>query len=64
VKLVKVNGIEPSAENIISGRYIIARPLLLVTRGLPQGKTERFIDFMLSREGQAIVGKNFVPARR
>jgi len=64
VKAVTVNGIEPSAANIQSGAYLISRPLLLVTQGLPKGVVKQFIDFMLSSEGQKIVAINFVPVKK
>jgi ABC-type Fe3+ transport system substrate-binding protein len=32
--------------------------------GLPKGDVKKFIDFMLSREGQQIVARNFVPLKR
>jgi phosphate transport system substrate-binding protein len=64
VKAVTVNGVSPSDANIQSGAYLISRPLLLVTQGLPKGDVKKFIDFMLSAEGQKIVGTNFVPVRK
>lgn len=64
VKVLTVNGVEPNAKNIQSGAYLISRPLLLVTKGLPKGNVKKFIDFMLSKGGQEIVGKSFVPVRR
>lgn len=64
VKAVTVNGIAPSDANIQSGAYLISRPLLLVTQGLPKGDVKKFIDFMLSAEGQKIVSANFVPVKK
>jgi len=64
VKAITVNGIAPSDANIQSGAYLISRPLLLVTLGLPKGDVKKFIDFMLSDEGQKIVGSNFVPVKK
>jgi phosphate transport system substrate-binding protein len=64
VKALTVNRVEPSGKNIQSGAYLISRPLLLVTVGLPKGNVKKFIDFMLSKEGQEIVNKNFVSVRR
>ncbi|MHB8880517.1 MAG: phosphate ABC transporter substrate-binding protein [Thermodesulfovibrionales bacterium] len=64
VKAVTVNGFAPSDANIQSGAYLISRPLLLVTQGLPKGNVKKFIDFMLSPEGQKIVGTNFVRVRK
>jgi phosphate transport system substrate-binding protein len=64
VKAATVNGIAPTDANIQSGAYLISRPLLLVTTGLPKGDVKKFIDFMLSPEGQKIVGMNFVPVKK
>ena len=45
-----------------SNAYPISRPLLMVTRGQPQGLVAEFLDFVLSPEGQKIVAKiDFVP---
>ncbi|MCR4289348.1 MAG: phosphate ABC transporter substrate-binding protein [Candidatus Scalindua sp.] len=47
--------IAPTLENIINGKFPITRELLLITDGKPQGKTEEFIDFIKSPDGQKIV---------
>jgi phosphate transport system substrate-binding protein len=64
VKAISVNGVVPEDKSIQSGAYLISRPLLLVTKGLPKDEAKTFISFMLSPEGQAIVAKNFVPVRK
>jgi phosphate transport system substrate-binding protein len=64
VKAVTVNGVAPTNANIQSGAYLISRPLLLVTKGLPKDDVKKFIDFMLSPEGQKIVSTNFVPVKK
>ena len=64
VKAVPVKGVEPTEKNVQSGAYLISRPLLLVTKGIAKGDAKEFITFMLSPEGQALVGKNFVPVRK
>jgi phosphate transport system substrate-binding protein len=54
--------VQPTIDNVISNAYPISRPLLMVTRGQPQGLVEQFITFVLSPEGQKIVAKiDFVP---
>lgn len=56
--------IDPTAENVKSGAYPISRPLLMYTRGNPEGAIKAFIDFVLSDEGQKIVSKvDFIPLR-
>jgi phosphate transport system substrate-binding protein len=56
--------IAPTVENVVSGKYPISRPLFLYTNGQPKGLIEKFIDFVLSKEGQEIVIKtDFVPIK-
>ena len=43
------------------GSYLIQRPLILMSKEEPTGGAEEFFDFMLSPEGQAIVGQKFIP---
>lgn len=59
VHALKVEGVEPSAETILSGDYKLARPFLLVTKGEPKSGSleEDFIKFALSKQGQEIVEK-------
>lgn len=63
VRPVSVDGIEPIAARVLDSSYVLSRPLLLVTRGEPTGAAAEFLKFMLTAEGQAIVGKKFIPAR-
>jgi phosphate transport system substrate-binding protein len=62
VKTLSVDGIAPTAANVAAGRYPLAKPLALVTRGQPKGQLQRFIDFATGARGQAILAKQFVPA--
>ncbi|MFC1657455.1 phosphate ABC transporter substrate-binding protein [Candidatus Moduliflexota bacterium] len=64
LRVVSIDGVTPDEKSIRSGSYLVSRPLLLVTRGVPRGNTKRFIEFMLSGEGQGYVAKNFTPVRR
>ncbi len=57
--------IEPTIDNVLNGKYPISRPLFLYTNGLPQGLVKKFVDFVLSKEGQDIVlATDFVPINR
>lgn len=64
VKVLKVNGVNPSEETVRNGSYPLARPLYMYTNGNPSGLAKSFIDFILSTEGQKIVRDNgFVPVK-
>ena len=55
VKFLKVNG-KTATENSVRGfSWPIARPLFMYTNGKPTGAAGKFIDFMLSQEGQKVV---------
>ncbi len=57
--------VAPTLENVINKSYPISRPLLMVSKGQPHGLTAQFLDFVLSPEGQKLVGElDFVPVRR
>jgi phosphate transport system substrate-binding protein len=56
---IKAGGgeVAPTAENIKSGKYPLARDLYFYLRNKPSGEAKAFIDFVLSPEGQQIVTK-------
>jgi phosphate transport system substrate-binding protein len=52
----------PTMDHVLDKSYPISRPLLMVSAGEPRGLTARFLDFILSSEGQKLVAKlDFVP---
>lgn len=55
VKAVEIDGIAPSKETVLSGKYSIGRPLFMYTNGVPKGLVKEFIDFVKSPEGQKLV---------
>lgn len=57
VKAIDVEGVKATAENILAGTYKISRPFLYITKGEPTGGVKKFIDFVLSSEGQALLEK-------
>jgi len=63
VRALKIDGVEISKESILNGSYKLARPFLYLTKGNPEGAVKRFIDFVLSDEGQEIVGMEFIPVK-
>lgn len=63
IKAIIFDNVAPEPENVRSGAYLLSRPLLLVTKGLPKGDLEKFFDFIISPEGQRIVSKKFVAVK-
>lgn len=58
VKLLDIDGVYPSLENIENGTYPLVTNVCLITRkGDPNPYVQRMIDFILSEAGQAIVTK-------
>ncbi|MFH1189071.1 MAG: PstS family phosphate ABC transporter substrate-binding protein [Candidatus Omnitrophota bacterium] len=57
--------VEPVIANVINGKYPISRPLYVYTNGAPEGLVKKFVDYMLSAEGQEIVlATDFVPVKK
>lgn len=58
----KINGIEASEENVRNDKYPISRYLHFYTLNLPTGEVKKFIDWILSPEGQKIIKQvGYVP---
>ena len=55
VKGVEINGVMPSKETVVSGKYPVTRPLFMYTNGKPKGLVKEYVDFILSDEGQKLV---------
>ena len=64
VKVLRVEGQLPTVENLAEQRYPLIQPLYLVTQAAPTGPVRRFIDFVLSPAGQAIIGQFHAPIRQ
>jgi phosphate transport system substrate-binding protein len=63
ISVLSVEGIAPTAENISSGKYKIARPLLIFTKEEPKGQLKFFIDYLMSEKGRQVVEEmGFIPA--
>jgi len=64
-KAIAINGIKPTIANLIAEKYRFARPFLLLLRETPQGNCKRFIEYVLSPEGQEILGSSgLIPANQ
>ena len=64
IKALPSAGIAATSENLAAGRYAIARPLALVTKGLPTGPSKAFIDYARSAAAIPVIERfEFVPYR-
>lgn len=55
VRALQVNGVEPTADAVLGGKYAIARPYLFLTKDDPSPLAQKFIDFVLGPEGQSML---------
>ncbi|MGQ9623371.1 MAG: phosphate ABC transporter substrate-binding protein [Candidatus Caldatribacteriaceae bacterium] len=62
VKVLSLDGIFPSPENVRLKKYPLARALYLYLSHPPEGKVQNFLEFILSEEGQKLVAEEgFIP---
>ena len=64
VKVVTLDGVRPSRQTILSGKYSASRPLFMFTNGYPKlgSMAHKFVTFHLTERGQEVVeDKGFVP---
>ncbi len=57
VKIIRLNGVDPTKSNIINAKYPYFRPLYLMTRGEPSGEIRAFLDWVLSSAGQKMISE-------
>ena len=56
-KLLKIDGIEPSTENIANGTYPFTVEFYAITNGAPTGNSKALIEWILSPQGQSLIEK-------
>lgn len=62
LKGVVLDGMVPSQQNASDGTYKITRLLYMNTKGVPTGLTEKFIEYIYSAEGAAIISASgYIP---
>jgi len=62
VKMLQVNGVAPTKENIISGKYPLRRPLFLVVKKNTRPEARKFVDFVVGKRGQALISSYGMPS--
>jgi len=55
IKAIQVEGVSPSSQTVLSGKYPYSRPLFMYTNGEAKGTAKDLINFILSKEGQKLV---------
>ncbi|MDR2152009.1 MAG: substrate-binding domain-containing protein [Helicobacteraceae bacterium] len=60
IKPINIDGVTPSTTNIKNGSYKIARPFNIAVKSEISPLAQSFINFILSKEGQAVVSKNYI----
>lgn len=61
---VTLDNVTPSLKTVKTGQYKVARGLFSNTKGDAQGLAKKFIDYLLSPEGQSIAAeKGFIPVK-
>ncbi|MDR2756745.1 MAG: substrate-binding domain-containing protein [Planctomycetaceae bacterium] len=64
VKLLRINGIEPTVENIQNGSYPLIGQIVIITIGNKKPNVSKLTDWFLSVQGQDLVGRvGYVPLR-
>lgn len=64
VKALTLNAVAPTTENVRSGRYYLTRDFLFVTKGEATPPIRKFLDFVLSPDGDRVILVNgAVPLR-
>ena len=62
VGVLTYEGVNPDAKNIKSGSYPLTRHLYFYTWGQPTSCAQKFIDFVLSAGGQALISSYGIPS--
>lgn len=64
VTAIAIDSTEPTKENILSGKYPIARGLYSSTKGEPKGLVKKFLDYLFTADGKALIAeKGFIPVQ-
>jgi len=58
IKLLSLNGVIPNAENVGRKIYTLTRDAFLVTKALPPPAVSRFVEFVRSSAGAAVIAAN------
>ncbi len=60
VKALAIDGVAATVDNVKNDSYPIKRPFNIATKGAPSGVAEDFINFIMSKEGQAVISGSYI----
>jgi phosphate transport system substrate-binding protein len=63
IKAISVDTVAATNENVKNGSYKIARPFIVLAGNNIHNESAKFIDWMLSAEGQAIVSRSWITVK-
>jgi len=62
VKLLAIDGVAPTLDNIQSGAYPFVYPVVAVTAESPSPNTQRLVEWLLSPQGQDLIRRvGYIP---
>ncbi|MBS3822062.1 MAG: solute-binding protein [Planctomycetes bacterium] len=65
IKLLELDGVVATTDNVANGSYPLCRSLYVLTKGQPAGEVAEFIEYLLGTDGQAIVAEHgYIPAKK
>ncbi|KGR74203.1 membrane protein [Ureibacillus sinduriensis BLB-1 = JCM 15800] len=65
IKLLEIDGVAPTKENIRNNRYPISAEIYIITAGTENSNVKKLIDWVLSPQGQQLVEKaGYVPVEK
>ncbi len=64
IKILKYEGVEPTNDNVVSGKYKLTRPLLLLVKEPAEPEVQAFVDYMLSEGQNVVMEHGYVPVRK
>lgn len=65
IAVLSVDGVEPTNENIVNGKYTISRPLILIAKEPSDERELQFIKYLVSDAGlKTLDDMGFVPAKQ
>ena len=57
LKMLKIDGIETSVENVLNGKYRLTVPYAIVYKSEPKGLVKIFVDLISSENGREIISQ-------